>query len=294
MLNLYEIFKTYPHLSRRLTCRDMLFTNYDCPQTVQKERFFIECNFIAYVISGRRFFHKNNQAWELSEGSCVFVKKGAHVVERRNDDNWCVMVFFIPDGFLKQIISENMHTLPLATLPEAAAGHVVPLDVDDLSRSFFFSMMPYFTQSPPPPEHLLELKFKELVLSLLTNKKNEPFLAWLNNLAQDKLSSIEEVMHNHYMFNLTSAEYAKICCRSLPTFNREFKKIFHDSPARWVTKKRLERASALLENTTLSVAEICYDCGFENQAHFSKVFKEKKGLSPLRYRAKQRGYQPGT
>ena len=66
------------------------------------------------------------------------------------------------------------------------------------------SMIPYFTQVPPPPENLLELKFKELVLSLLSNKNNNRLLSWLNNLCDDQHSSMEEIMQNNYTFNLTT------------------------------------------------------------------------------------------
>src|SRR5438105_6337112 len=123
--------------------------------------------------------------------------------------------FFIPDNFLKQLINENRNSLPLNSLPEASVDHVLPLDVNELSKSFFFSMLPYFTQTPPPPENLLELKFKELILSLLSNKENGRFLSYLNNLANDKHPSMEEIMHNNYTFNLTLAEYAKLACKSI-------------------------------------------------------------------------------
>ena len=284
MVNLYEILKNYPNLSRQLNCRDLLFTNYDCPQADGKERFFIECNHIAYVISGKRIFHKNKKTWDLTEGVCVFVKKGTHIAEKEEGEGWCVMVFFMPDDFLKQLINENRKSLPLTNLPEAGEGHVLPLDVNELSKSFFFSMLPYFTQTPPPPENLLELKFKELVLSLLFNKKNEQFLSYLNNLSNDKHPSMEEIMHNNYAFKLTLAEYAKLSCKSVPTFKREFKRIFKDTPAKWVMKKRLNLATDLLENTSLSIGEITYECGFENQTHFSRVFKEKTGVSPSQFR----------
>ena len=82
MVNLYEILKNYPGLCKQLNCRDLLFTNYDCPQSDGKERFFIECNHIAYVISGKRIFHKDKKQWDLDEGACVFVKKGTHIAER--------------------------------------------------------------------------------------------------------------------------------------------------------------------------------------------------------------------
>ena len=284
MINLFQNLKNYPSLFKQLTCRELLFTNYDCPQTERKESFYIECNFIAYVISGRRIFHKNNQSWDLKEGACVFVKKGAHIAERQNDEGWCVMVFFMPDDFLKQMIRENRNSLSLARLPEAGMDHVLPLDVNAISHSFFQSMLPYFTQSPPPPENLIELKFKELVLSLLSNPQNGRLLSYLYQLSQDNQSSLEEIMQNNFSYKLTLAEYAKLSCKSIPTFKREFKKVFKDSPARWVTKKRLSLAAELLTNTELPIGEITYEAGFENQTHFSRIFKEKYGLTPSQYR----------
>jgi len=263
----------------------MLFTNYDCPQTTSKEKFYVECSYIAYVISGRRIFHKNSKSWELKEGTCVFIKKGTHISEKPENEGWCVMVFFIPDNFLKQIIIENRNSLSATNLPAVVDDMVLPLDVNELSRSFFVSMLPYFSQTPPPPENLLELKFKELVLSLLTNSKNKHFLSYIATLSTEANPSLAEVMLNNFTFNLTLDEYAKLSCKSLPTFKREFKKIFNDTPARWVLKKRLALATELLENTSLSISEICYDCGFENQTHFSRVFKQRTGMSPLQFRA---------
>jgi len=284
MINIYEVLKNYPNLSRQLNCKGVLFTQYECPQTNLKEQFYVECNYIAYVISGKRIFHKNNKTWDLTEGSCVFVKKGTYTAEKPEGEKWCVMVFFIPDSFLKQLIKDNWKSLPVGHVPEANVENVLPLEVNELSKSFFFSMLPYFTQIPPPPENLLELKFKELVLSLLSNENNSRWLSWLNNLSNDKRSSMEEIMQNNYTYNLTLGDYARLACRSLSTFKREFKKIFKESPGKWIRKKRLSLAAELLEKTSLSVAEIGFECGFENQTHFSRLFREKKGVSPLQFR----------
>ena len=99
---------------------------------------------------------------------------------------------------------------------------------------------------------------------------------------------MEEIMYNNYAFKLTMAEYAKLTLKSMPTFKRDFKKIFNDTPAKWVMKKRLSLAAELLQNTRLNIGEITYECGFENQTHFSRVFKDKFGLSPLQFRIKYR------
>lgn len=286
MINIYEALKNFPSLSKKLHCKGMLFTNYDCPQPEGKEKFYIEQNFILYVVSGRRILHKAMHTWDLHEGVCVFIKKGTHISERQGGEGWCVMAFFMPDDFLKQLIIENKKSLPLSHLTEAGLDHVIPLEVNELSNSFFHSMFPYFVQSPPPPEHLLELKFKELVLSLLSNSNNEKFLSYLHLLSNEEFPSIEEIMQKNFTFNLTIEQYAKLACKSIPTFNREFKRVFKESPARWIAKQRLKMAGELLKNTSMSITEICYECGFENQTHFSRVFKEKMGTSPLQYRIK--------
>jgi AraC-like DNA-binding protein len=262
----------------------MLFTQYECPQATLKEKFYVECNYIAYVISGRRIFHKNSKSWDLREGTCVFVKKGTFIAEKPEGEEWCVMVFFIPDAFVKQLIKEHKDSLTLANLPGAEQEYILPLEVNDLSRSFFFSMLPYFSQTPPPPENLVELKFKELVLSLLSNKQNHRLLSWFNESGNGKYPALEEIMQNNYTFNLTLEEYARLACQSVSTFKREFKKAFKETPAKWITKRRLHLAVELLENTSLSIGEIGFECGFENQTHFSRLFKEKMGISPLQFR----------
>jgi len=80
------------------------------------------------------------------------------------------------------------------------------------------------------------------------------------------------------------AEFARIAQRSLAVFKRDFNEIYHSSPGKWLLQKRIEYAKHLLDSSKKNVNEIAYDSGFENATHFSRVFKEKFGLSPLQYR----------
>src|SRR4029079_6485111 len=281
MINLHEVLKNYPSLSRQLNCRGMLFTQYECPQTNRKEQFYVECSYIAYVISGRRIFHKNDKRWDLKEGTCVFVKRGTYTAEKPEGEKWCVTVFFIPDNFLRQVLIDNRASLPSINKSEPGVESVLSLEVNDLSKSFFLSMLPYFTQAPPPPENLLELKFKELVLSLLSNKDNHRLVSWISAVTNDRRLSLQDIMQNNYKYNLNLDQYANLALMSLSTFKREFKKTFNEAPSEWITKNRLRLATQLLENTSLSVGEIGFECGFENQTHFSRIFKEKMHVSPL-------------
>jgi len=68
--------------------------------------------------------------------------------------------------------------------------------------------------------------------------------------------------------------------RSLATFKRDFKKISDLPPQKWIIRRRLEAAHALILSGKRKVTEICFDIGFKNLSHFSKVYKEMYGSSP--------------
>lgn len=291
MVNLLEAFRTFPGFSRRLTCGDLLFTHYDCPQRARKERSYLECNVIVYVVSGRRIFHRNNRKYEMTEGVCVFLKKGTQVTERPGNEGWCAMAFFMPDGFIKALMNENLNKLPVSSLPVNQDEDILSLHINDLTRSFFSSMMPYFTMDPPPPENLVELKFKELVLSILSDKRNAQLLSYFNWLREERLPPIEDVMQKNFTSNLTVEEYSRLACRSTATFKREFKKLFQTTPAKWVMKRRVRLARELLENTSMSIGDIAFEAGFESQPHFSRAFKEQTGVTPSQWRSQK---QAGT
>ena len=51
---------------------------------------------------------------------------------------------------------------------------------------------------------------------------------------------------------------------------------------------RLGFASRLLVDSTMSIAEICYECGFNNLSNFNRIFKKKKDCSPKEFRENYR------
>jgi AraC family transcriptional regulator, exoenzyme S synthesis regulatory protein ExsA len=91
---------------------------------------------------------------------------------------------------------------------------------------------------------------------------------------------VEENTFNPVSLN----DLAYLSGRSLSTFKREFKDVYNTPPLQWIRNRRLDRARELLTHSPLSVTDICFTTGFENVAHFSKVFKERFGISPSRFK----------
>jgi AraC family transcriptional regulator, exoenzyme S synthesis regulatory protein ExsA len=282
-VNFYEHIKGDPVKFRQLACKGLLFAHYNCPQVDTKQEFFSQHNFITYTFSGRKRIHKSGKSWLLDSDIAIFGRKGAYLFEKFENVEHCVMNFFIPDSYLQQIVKEYRSYIPLASTSGKPTESVVQLDITETTRAFFQSMFSYFN-TESPAENLLELKFKELLLNLITNPQNKDLLAILNNIECNQRPSLLEIMEDNYLYNLTQEDLAKISLRSLPTFKREFKAIFNTTPGKWLLQKRLENANLLLHSTTKAVNEIAFESGFENTTHFSRVFKERYGKSPAHFR----------
>jgi AraC family transcriptional regulator len=66
--------------------------------------------------------------------------------------------------------------------------------------------------------------------------------------------------------------------------SREFRRYFRCNFSQYVRKVRVEKSLALLRKTDLSIAEIALTCGFSDQSHFNRCFKEFTGITPRAFR----------
>lgn len=68
------------------------------------------------------------------------------------------------------------------------------------------------------------------------------------------------------------------------TLSRHFAGIMGLSPGEYLAHLRIQAASALLRDSSLSILEIGIEVGLPDKSHFAKLFKRKTGLSPSAYR----------
>jgi AraC family transcriptional regulator len=65
---------------------------------------------------------------------------------------------------------------------------------------------------------------------------------------------------------------------------RSFRRHFGISVAGFLRQVRVEAAQQLLRSSTESLAEIALSAGFADQSHFTRVFHQETGATPLQYR----------
>ena len=73
---------------------------------------------------------------------------------------------------------------------------------------------------------------------------------------------------------------ARVSCVSEAHFARSFKQAFGVPPHRYLLTRRIERATALLRDTELSITEIAFLTGWESLGTFGRTFRDVTGESP--------------
>lgn len=99
-----------------------------------------------------------------------------------------------------------------------------------------------------------------------------------------RIDKIMEFVNNNFNQNITLADAAKIAGMTEVSISRFFKlrtgKTFVDT----LNDVRLGHASRMLIETTQSINEIAYKCGFNNMSNFNRIFKKKKECTPHDFR----------
>lgn len=93
-----------------------------------------------------------------------------------------------------------------------------------------------------------------------------------------------QYVQSHYRKGFTLDALAASCGLSKSHLCRGFKAHFGISPVALAIRIRLDHARELLRNADLNVTQIADECGFSDVYYFSRLFKQRMGMSPRRYR----------
>ena len=110
-------------------------------------------------------------------------------------------------------------------------------------------------------------------------------------LDRRRLYRVLDYIETNLEGNLTLDRMASIACLSRFHFARAFRQAVGQSPHRYVSTRRLERAKALLLRGDRPLVDIALSLGFSSQANFTRAFKQATGHSPGQYR-QTTGSQP--
>lgn len=241
---------------------------------ISPEQFIAE-HFFLFLAKGTMNGYDGNKHYILNPGdSCMVRKNRLARYNKQKDNNEFEKVILIFDEPFLQSFQKKYN---LSFQNHLSKDAFVPIKKDPLINSFLLSLEPYYSDSGEISSSFSDLKREELLLILL---QLHPELSdILFDFGIPGRMDLEEFMQKNYKFNVHLERFAYLTGRSLSAFKRDFKKIFNETPNRWLIKRRLQEARFLIEEKRKRPIDIYIDLGFEDFSHFSFAFKKEFGVS---------------
>lgn len=104
----------------------------------------------------------------------------------------------------------------------------------------------------------------------------------------NKIDVIFKHINKNFERQISLEEISDKASMTVPAFCRYFKKATGKTFTKLVNEYRIVHATKLLSESTNSITDICFECGFNNFSHFNKSFKEFTGKSASKYRSEMK------
>ena len=110
-----------------------------------------------------------------------------------------------------------------------------------------------------------------------------------NTRAQDfYVEDAIRYMEANYDRELTVEELANVFQLNRSYFSKLFRQKEGCPPQEYLIRLRLSKAAELMVNTEMSINDISVSCGYPNQVHFSRAFKQRYDMSPREWRSQNK------
>jgi AraC-like DNA-binding protein len=252
---------------------------YSCYHTLNRSgEQFVPEHILSFQLAGSLKIEDGRQSYVFEAGSIRFHQRN-HLLKF-----WKQLP---PDGgefkslsiyFDQQMLLDFSREYGHASAASPHQQAIVRLEPSRLYNSFLQSLQPYEQIAGSAHKDLLQLKLKEALLILL--KSNPELAGMLFDFTPPGKIDLEAFMFKNYLFNVSLGRFAYLTGRSLATFKRDFEKLFHTSPGRWLLEQRLKEAHYRIKEEGRRPSDVYLELGFEDLSHFSFAFKKAYGIAP--------------
>ena len=223
---------------------------------------------LLYIFSESGRYIVGNYEYAVSEGDFVIcnanIPHGEDPFQEHHIQTYCLVLsnarFEIAEGE-RPIISLGKDNGIGALLPKLYQMFHTQQGYSEVCRHFALGI--YF---------LLQRKFLERAANPKQIKREQ------------LVSKILNYLNEHYAENLSLEKISEKFFISKSNLSHYFKRETGLSPIQYMMQRRIGEAQSLLVETSLPIQEIEFQLGFNDSAHFSKMFKKYVGVTPKEYR----------
>ena len=197
-----------------------------------------------------------------------------------------ITIQFSPELFFNNLVNKNQFASVNHMLKDAEKGISFPLSaimrvyalLDGLSSESdgFYAVVKFLTI------------LYELSKCPYTQLSSSAFARVEPASSDKRIAKVQEYIAGHFREPISLPQLAGLVNMTPVSFSRFFKLCTGKNISNYIINVRIGAVARLLVDTSLSVSEICYDCGFNNLSNFNRIFLKKKGCSPKTFRENYR------
>ncbi|MDR1341781.1 MAG: AraC family transcriptional regulator [Prevotellaceae bacterium] len=245
-----------------------------------------ELNFVAHAAGVKRIVGDSIEIIGDYDLILLAGENIEHVWEQHECQSKCIReitIQFSPDLFIANFVDKSQFSSIRKMLTKAQEGLCFPPEaimntyklLDKLSaKQGFYAVLDFLTI-------LYELSLfndESRTLSSSSFAKAEA------HSDSRRVQKVQEYINEHYKEEIRLEALSGLIKMTPVAFSRFFKlrtgKVLTD----YITDIRLGHVTRLLVDSTMSISEICYECGFNNISNFNRIFKKKKSITPKEFR----------
>jgi AraC-like DNA-binding protein len=197
----------------------------------------------------------------------------------------CLVLQFDAD-FIAQCIDTFPDLRELtALLDESRAGLLFPPATGETARPLLTALI----DARGTRRVILFMQLLDLLAGCRARRRLAS-VAWRsepNRYASSRINHVLAYLGEHFAQPQREAELAQLAGQSVSAFSRTFRRHTGLTFVQYVNRLRINLACELLATDTLSITEICYQCGFNNLSNFNRQFLLLKDMPPSKFRAYQ-------
>ncbi len=258
---------------------------------------------LLYFSGGQFRLEINMESFPVQSECFYFINPGElhSVISETADSYWEDAVVFSPDILsfdsydhaqihLIHPIQKGRLLFPRYITPEHAAFLPIRNAFMDITRAFgqmASEASPIKDSSLVTDDLTSQLYIKSSLLYILATLSEHRLFTPTEKNLDKRVESIKTALtyiKDNYREKIYLSDLAEQTNLNEQYFCRLFKKAIGHSPMEYINEYRIKQTRRLLEETNLSVTEICLECGYNNLGNFLREFRKYTGTTPLQYR----------
>lgn len=276
----------YSNGSRFLKTGSIFFAEYQQREPGVPRFMYITQHAIIFVTEGKKVFYLTEGPMEVVAGNMIILPKGCYMMCEglSLEEKYSSISLFLDDSLLKDFWMRYKELIRDSRRKNVSSDTIITLKTEGFINHFKDNFLEYFEYKGQFVETLIRHKLEELLLLLLHSEIKENIYCFFQEIYDNYNHSLEDIVLENLYKKVTVEELARLSNRSLSAFKKDFKKIYHESPHKYISSVKLENARFQLLNSSLTISEIANNCGFENPSHFIRLFKANYKVTPSIFR----------